>query len=91
MAQQQTLFGMVDRLPRDERKDQIFDAVAANRTGLTARGIGARIGLRKTPHLLSMINEMMHEGYLKAEWQTMPNGMPVRVYFLTQEYRPDAS
>jgi len=91
MSHQQTLFGMADRLPRDERKDQIFELLNRVPWYLTAREIGAHIGLRKTPHLLSIINEMVHEGQVDFKWETMTNGLRVRVYFTPEEYKPNAS
>jgi len=64
---------------REERKDQIFEAVSQAFSGLTSYGIAKRIGMSVSPHLRSIIAEMVDSGEL--EWEEVDH-RPNRTKFV---------
>lgn len=71
---------------RDARKAQITACVyAANRTGkrLTAREIATGIGIKKTPYLEELLNNLLDWGILHCDTGATHNGLSVRLYSVT--------
>lgn len=69
---------------RETRKDQIYNLLVTGAgEGMTAREIGDTIGLKKTPYLIALLNELEHEGYVQIFEGTTPNGLPVFLYYST--------
>jgi hypothetical protein len=81
------LFDTYRYTPREERKDQIFAMLTEVPFSVPALVIGRWVGLKKSPHLLGILEEMCQEGTLDMEWQTTPRRQSVRCFFVPEEMR----
>ncbi len=68
--------------PRDEARALIFDVVAESERPLTRTEIARAIQRVKTPHLISMIEELVDEGVFRRWTKLYPNGVEGYVYAL---------
>lgn len=66
--------------------NKIIEVVwASGGVGLTRREIGQALGLKKSPHLTALINEVVAGGYIVGEVDIRK--LPARLRY----YKPDAS
>lgn len=74
----------------EERSEQILD-VLARVDWLPMREIANRVGLRKSPYLRDLVQELVIDGLVGCRQETMTNGLPINIYFMTDEGREYAS
>ena len=65
---------------RDERKRQIFDVIMEAEKPLSRREICEAIGLKKSPHITDIIEELVTERHVIKLQDMMPNGSIIYVY-----------
>lgn len=70
--------------PRDEARALIFDVVAESPRPLTRTEIARAIRREKTPHLITMIEELVDEGVFQRWTKLYPNGVEGYVYALVE-------
>lgn len=76
------------RLTRDERMDQIFEAMMSIQFAIPLRDIARITGLKKTWHLRSMVDELVREGSLIETAQQEHNGLyPTRMFHINPDLR----
>lgn len=68
--------------PRGELRQKIVDNCCEERSGagLTRRQIADCVGLKKSPHLYRIINELVQDGWLIEETRPRANGSFEFVY-----------
>lgn len=71
-----------DHRAHEETRRLILDALADAPAGLTRTQICAAIQRRKTPHLIEIIEALVHEGYLMRTIRVFGNGVEGYLYRL---------
>ena len=72
---------MQEHRSRDETIHLILQAIHASPQGLTRSQIARALGRRKTPHLITLIDEMVASDLLRREVITLHNGVQGYLYF----------
>jgi len=52
---------------------------------MTRRNIAEKLRRSKSPTLVSRMNRLAQEGYLKVEFYTLPNGVDMWLYTMTEK------
>ena len=73
--------GKQSHRPRQEARDLILEAIASTPTGLTRTQIANAIRRSKTPHLITLIEQLVEEGLLKREIKVFNNGVEGYIYY----------
>ena len=73
--------------PRDETRAIIIDAVASSPRPLTRTQIADALDRRKTPHLNTLIDELVDEGVLTREVRVFHNGVKGYTYTIKNGFQ----
>ena len=67
---------------RHETRAEIWEFCYAvyNGAGRTRKDIAENLGLKKSPHLIEIINELVSDNWLGVEQSTLPNGAICYIY-----------
>jgi len=71
-----------DHRPLDETRQLIIDCLTEYDTPLTRTQIARHLKRRKTPHLITIIDDLVADGYLMRDVITFNNGVQGYVYAL---------
>lgn len=69
---------------REERATQVIDVLATT-DYMTAAEVAGRVGLRKSPYLRDIMQELIEDGHIAVERRQLPNGLPVDIFYLLGE------
>jgi hypothetical protein len=65
---------------RSMRKDAILHLLRHTHRALSIRAIGQGVGLKKSPYLLSLLNDMERDGLILWDWCPYKKGQYMRVF-----------
>lgn len=65
--------------------DAVFSAVCRMSEGATRRQIAEYIGLKKSPHVIAMIESLVSGGWLERDTRINAKHAPEFVYFLSRK------
>ncbi|MCY3781864.1 MAG: hypothetical protein OXG78_16235 [Chloroflexi bacterium] len=74
-----------DHRPLNETRQMMIDIVAQSEVPLTRTEIVNRLNRKKTPHLISMMDELVDSGVFQRNLVTFNNGVTGYTYNLAQE------
>lgn len=75
-----------DHRPLTETRQMMIDIVAQSERPLTRTEIVNRLNRKKTPHLISMMDELVESGVFQQNIVTFNNGVTGYVYTMAQEF-----
>jgi len=68
---------------KEDRKQQVISVLWGSTEPLTITQLGRVVGLRRTPYLMSIIDELEFEGWICVVGVVQVGSLPARVYDLT--------
>lgn len=69
---------------RKNQCDRLFQyLIGQGQIGMTRRQAADILGLKKSKHLTGLINELVAAGFAVEKRGSLPNGLPVSIYFPT--------
>ena len=69
-----------ERMARDERMDVVYSILAQSPFALPLRVIARRMGMKKTPYLWGIMNELVENGDVVREAATTIRGQTVYLF-----------
>lgn len=75
-----------DHRPLTQTRQLMIDIVAQSEQPLTRTEIVNRLNRKKTPHLISMMDDLVDTGVFRRSIFTFNNGVTGYVYSLAQEF-----
>ena len=78
-----------DHRPLTKTRQMMIDIVAQSERPLTRTEIVNRLERKKTPHLISMMDELVESGVFQRSIVTFNNGVTGYVYTLAPEFEQE--
>lgn len=72
---------------RDRRKWDILAVSAGSIYPMPATNLLRQAGLKRTPYGMELLSELVQDGWLKTEQSELNNGLPVKLYSMTEAAR----
>jgi len=74
------------RWQRGELRTNIYAwLLNTKRGGATRKEVAEKFGLKKSPHLTGILNDLIHDNWLYVEYEPHKNGLYTCPYFAHQE------